>query len=75
MKSLAQVVKLNIDTRVARFLFHYRTTANSTTGVSPAELLMARKLKNTPGPTSSKSGFHSVWSTVLPDDEPQQANQ
>ena len=35
----------NIDTRLARFLFHYRTTPNSTTGVSPAELLMGRKLK------------------------------
>ena len=35
----------NIDTRLARFLFHYRTTPNSTTGVSPAEILMGRKLK------------------------------
>ena len=35
----------NIDTRLARFLFHYRTTPNSTTGVSPVELLMGRKLK------------------------------
>ena len=35
----------NVDTRLARFLFHYRTTPNSTTGVSPAELLMGRKLK------------------------------
>ena len=35
----------NIDTRLARFLFHYRTTPNSTTAVSPAELLMGRKLK------------------------------
>ena len=35
----------DIDTRLARFLFHYRTTPNSTTGVSPAELLMGRKLK------------------------------
>ena len=35
----------NIDARLARFLFHYRTTPNSTTGVSPAELLMGRKLK------------------------------
>ena len=34
----------NIDARLARFLFHYRTT-NSTTVVSPAELLMGRKLK------------------------------
>ena len=35
----------NVDARLARFLFHYRTTPNLTTGVSPAELLMERKLK------------------------------
>ena len=35
----------NVDTRLARFLFQYRTTPNSTTGVSPAELLMGRKLR------------------------------
>ena len=35
----------NIDTKLARFLFHYRTTPHSTTGVSPAKLLMGRKLK------------------------------
>jgi len=35
----------SIDARLARFLFHYRTTPNSTTGVSPAKLLMVRRLR------------------------------
>ena len=32
-----------IETRVARFLFHYRLTPHSTTGISPAELLLGRR--------------------------------
>ena len=32
--------------KLARFLFSYRTTPHSTTGASPAELLMNRKLKS-----------------------------
>ena len=32
--------------KVSRFLFQYRTTPHSTTGVSPAELLLSRKLRN-----------------------------
>lgn len=32
-------------TRLARFLFHYRTTPHSVTGVSPAELLMGRHIR------------------------------
>lgn len=35
-----------IETRLARFLFHYRTTPHSTTGRSPAELLMGRCLRS-----------------------------
>ena len=35
----------SIDARLARFLFHYRTTPNSTTRVSPDELLMGRRLR------------------------------
>lgn len=31
------------ETRVNRFLFHYRTTPHTTTGVTPAELLMGRR--------------------------------
>ena len=34
------------ETRLSRFLFHYRTTPHSTTGVSPAELLMGRQLRS-----------------------------
>ena len=32
-----------IETRVARFLFQYRSTPHSTTGISPAELLLGRR--------------------------------
>ena len=32
-----------LQTKISRFLFSYRTTPQSTTGVSPAELLMGRK--------------------------------
>ena len=31
--------------QISRFLLAYRTTLHTTTGVSPAELLMGRKLK------------------------------
>ena len=34
-----------LQTRVARFLFHYRTTPHTTTGISPAELMMGRRLR------------------------------
>ena len=36
----------DLETRLSRFLFHYRTTPHSTTGVSPAELLMGRQLRS-----------------------------
>ena len=36
----------DIDTRLARFLFQYRITPHTATGVSPAELLMGRKLQS-----------------------------
>ena len=35
-----------LETRLSRFLFYYRITPHSTTGVSPAELLMGRKLRS-----------------------------
>lgn len=35
----------SIDARLARFLFHYRTTPTSTNEVSPDELLMGRRLR------------------------------
>ena len=35
----------DLEKQLARFLFHYRTTPHSTTGVTPAELLMGRPLR------------------------------
>ena len=35
-----------VHDRPARFLFHYRLTPHSTTGVSPAELLLGRRLRS-----------------------------
>ena len=35
----------SLETRVNRFLFHYRTTPHTTTGVTPAELLVGRRLR------------------------------
>ena len=34
-----------LNTKLARFLLHYRTTPHSTTGLTPAELLMGRSLQ------------------------------
>ena len=34
----------SIQTRISWFLFNYRITSQGTTGISPAELLMKRKL-------------------------------
>ncbi|KAI7797170.1 hypothetical protein IRJ41_014565, partial [Triplophysa rosa] len=36
-----------VETRVARFLFTYRITPHATTGLSPAQMLMSRKLRST----------------------------
>ena len=36
----------DIQMQLSRFLFQYRTTPHSTTGVSPAELLMGRQLRS-----------------------------
>ena len=33
----------DMETQLSRFLFHYRTTPHSTTGVPPAELLLGRR--------------------------------
>lgn len=35
----------DIEATLARFLFHYRTTPHSTTGLTPAEMLMGRTLR------------------------------
>ncbi len=34
-----------LETQVARFLFNYRTTVHTTTGHTPAELLMGGRLR------------------------------
>ncbi|XP_039543047.1 uncharacterized protein K02A2.6-like [Pimephales promelas] len=36
-----------VETRVARFLFNYRITPHATSGLSPAQMLMSRKLRST----------------------------
>ena len=36
----------SLETRVSRFLFHYRITPHTTTGCSPAELMMRRQLRS-----------------------------
>ena len=36
----------SLTDRLAKFLFHYRNTPHSTTGMTPAELLLGRKLRS-----------------------------
>ena len=36
----------SLETRVSRFLFHYRITPHSKTGIAPAQMLMGRKLRS-----------------------------
>ena len=36
----------SLETRISRFLFKYRMTPHTTTGISPAELLMGRQLRS-----------------------------
>ena len=43
--AMKKVAPGDIDTALARFLFHYRTTPHCTTGLSPAELLLGRQLR------------------------------
>ena len=45
-EGLRKMVDGDIDTRLARILYRYRMMPHSTTGVSPAELLMGRKLRS-----------------------------
>jgi hypothetical protein len=42
---LSKMEKGSLETRLYRFLFTYRVTPHSTTGISPAEMLMGRALK------------------------------
>ena len=44
---LKKITGGSIESRVARFLFRYRVTPQSTTGISPAELMSGRKLRTT----------------------------
>lgn len=44
---LKKCAGVTIETKVARVLFSYRITPQSTTGKSPSELLMGRKLRST----------------------------
>lgn len=46
-EGLRKVKGDTLETRLSRFLFNYRITPHATTGVSPAEMLMARKLRST----------------------------
>ena len=39
-ESIKQSTTGSLETRINHFLFHYRTTPHTTTGVTPAELLM-----------------------------------
>ena len=42
---LKKLTEGSVETKLARFLFQYRLTPHSTTGKSPAELLMGRQLR------------------------------
>ena len=37
---------VSLESQIARFLFHYRITPHSTTGIAPAELLMGRRSRS-----------------------------
>ena len=41
--AMKKMISGPMETRVAKFLFHYRLTPHSTTGCSPAELLLHRR--------------------------------
>ena len=41
---LKKLVEGSLETRLSRFLFTYRLTPHSTTGISPAELMMGKRL-------------------------------
>ena len=43
-EGLRKMVDGSLETRLSRFLFHYRISPHSTTGISPAELMMGKRL-------------------------------
>ena len=45
-QGLRKMTEGSLSNKLARFLFHYRNTPHSTTGMIPAELLMGRKLRS-----------------------------
>ena len=45
-EGLKKLTQGTLETQIARFLFQYRITPHTTTGVSPAELLMGRQLRS-----------------------------
>ena len=46
MKKLSLHKKDSLETRVSRYLFTYRITPHTVTGISPAEMLMGRRLRS-----------------------------
>ena len=46
MKKCGNSDRESIECRLARMLFHYRITPHSTTGVSPSELLLGRRIRS-----------------------------
>ena len=66
VKSAVEIVKSGLgrmsggtlETKLSQFLLSYRTTPDTTTGVTPAELLMKRKLENKLGQVEAIHLYH-----------------
>ena len=71
-QGLKRTTGKSIQDRLSRFLFQYRTTPHSTTGVPPAELLMGRRLRTRFDCTPtfrgkwSRSSSGRNWATTIP---------
>ena len=44
--SVAKLTEGTVQTKIARFLFVYKIMPQSTTGISPSELLLGRRLNS-----------------------------